>query len=268
MTPSDRRPGPESTLEDVRSRLIAAATQALLSSGIEIGLSQIKLSEAISATGIARATAYRALAHDEREPQDELQQAVMLGLLTRKAREESYDVAGIALQHEVAVQQHNVESSDVADRTRALRAFIRVGCEASYREVVSSRERSILMSFYGSIASQGDEVSPHRLSALRQGEQEVERLFVGIYANIAGRFGYSLRSDYTMEQFATAVVGLIEGLGVRAPVSPHLEDIARPTGPDGSIEQWTLFGVAFEGLFTAFFEPQSPESPAADLLAY
>lgn len=268
MTPSDRRPGPESTLDDVRRRLVEAATTALLSSGIEIGLRQLKLSEAIAATGIARATAYRALAHDAREPQEELQQAVMLGLLARKAREESHNAAEQALAREFAQQRLNLESGDIADRTRALRAIIRVGCEASYDEASSSTERSILMSFYGSIASQGDAVSRDRQLALIEGERGVERLFTATYTKFASLFGYRLRDRYSIEQFATAVVGLIEGLAVRAGVSRHIAQIPRPTGPGGTIEEWTLFGVAFEGLFVAFFEPESSDSPVADLVAY
>ena len=33
-----------------------------------------------------------------------------------------------------------------------------------------------------------------------------------------------------------------------------MEGIVRATGPDGEMQEWTLFAVAFEGLVRQFFE--------------
>ena len=86
MTNPARRPGPDSTLEDVRAKLVNAGTKLLRERGAELGLGNITLSDAIAEAGVSRSTSYRSLAHDTLAPQAVLHQEILTQLLTRYSR--------------------------------------------------------------------------------------------------------------------------------------------------------------------------------------
>lgn len=266
MTTTDRRPGPESTLEDVRDLLVEAAVSDLRTRGIEIGLSHIKLSDAIVAAGVTRSTAYRSLADDTLSPQEVLRREVLRHVLSRDARDANLAVVQAAVASELERQQANLDSDHIGQRTAALRSVIRVGTEASYRTITSSTERSILSASYGALQSSG--VTDWRLEALADGEAKVSELFGSLYTDICERFRYRLRAGLELVQFGTAAAAAIEGVAMRHGLNDHLEDIQRATGPHGEIESWTLYGIMFEALFTVFFEPSEPDAPFADLRAH
>ena len=48
---------------------------------------------------------------------------------------------------------------------------------------------------------------------------------------------------------------LIEGCVLRQVGAEDLPLIQRPTGPDGALQEWTLFAVGLEALALQFFEP-------------
>ena len=156
-------------------------------------------------------------------------------------------------------------SDDITRRTRAVRAIIRVGTNASYQEVANSTERAILTAAYGSLRSTG--TSDWRHDALVDGERNVAALFGDLYLELSSGFGYRLRPGFMIGQFSTGAAALVEGVAMREGVSDDLVGIQRPTGDDGELEDWTLYGIAFEGLFLTFFEPTGPDV-FADLSRY
>jgi hypothetical protein len=267
-SPTGRRPGPESTLAQVREDLIEAALVQLLDSGVVIGLTPITLSAAIEATNSARATAYRSLADPARSPQDKLRLEALLRLLARRSRDENHERVSNAVGHLFEQQRALYHSADIADRTRLLRAMIRVGAGTSYRSVAASTERAILIAAYGASKSQGTHVDPAQLEQLTRGEQTVSEHFGDLYQAFADLFGYRLKPPFTIDQFATVVASLVEGMAMRSHVSEVLQPLYLATDEDGATEDWELFGIAFEGLFTTFWEPVSTSDPFADLLRY
>lgn len=265
---SVRRPGPESTLGDVKERLIEAAMADLLANGVGIGLEEVTLSSAIAATGASRATAYRSLSHADLDPQAYLREEVISRVLLRDTREENREKVARAVTAEIERRTADLESNDAARRTAAFRSIIRVGAAESYTSVANSCERSILIAAYGATNSRGDDAIESRLAELRKGEADVATLFSDIYHQLASLFQYRLRPQYDMADFATAVAAFVEGLAMRSRVSSHLVDIYRPTGVDGGEEPWTLFAIGVEGMFTVFFEPNDPANPFVDLTRY
>ena len=247
------RPGPESTLAEVRERLVNEAVASLERLGVDVGLDHIKLADVIALTGVGRSSAYRSLADDEHAPQEVLHREMLAQILQRHHRQTNLSIVTELTLAELERQRENLESGDNDRRELAMRALIRVGSEASYREVVSSVERSILISSYGALRSSA--AKDWRHEALVRGEQVLATLFGDLYAGLSEIVGYRLRSELTMQQFSTAIAGLLEGLAMRHEVSPYLERIERATGPDGAIEEWTLFAIGFEGIYGVFFEP-------------
>lgn len=255
-----KRPGPESTLADVRERLVAEAVAALERLGVDIGLDHIKLADVIEAAGVGRSSAYRSLADDDLAPQEVLHRETLAQILQRRHRETNLSIVTERTLAELERQRDNLDADDSDRREHAIRSLIRVGAEASFRQVVSSVERSVLISSYGALRS--GSAKDWRHDALVRGEEVLATLFGELYAGLSAIVGYQLRPGLTMEQFSTAIAGLLEGLAMRDGVSPHLDRIERPTGPDGESEPWTLFAIGFEGIYSVFFEP-IPE-PATD----
>lgn len=261
------RPGPESTLADVRAQLIDAATDTLLRDGVDMGLGRIVLSDVIARAGVSRATAYRSLASDTLEPQEELRYEVLRRMLNRDSREANQEVITTAVAAELEHQAQNAASTDIALRTHAMRSLMRVGGAASYHNVVASRERAILVAAYGAERSQPTTDS-WKAAALTEGERGVQMMLNDTYSSLSKLFGYRLKPQYEMEQFSTAAASLVEGIAMRHGFNDNLDHIVRPTGPGGADEDWTLYAVGFEGLFLTFFEIISPEAPIADLANY
>ena len=267
MTKQKRRPGPESTLDEVRAQLIAAGTKLLEERGVDVGLAHITLSDAIAEAGVTRSTAYRSLADDDLAPQAVLHRALLTSLLTRNSRAVSIDAIGVAVSKELENQTANMASDDIADRTRALRAIIRVGAAESYNGVAASRERSTLTAIYGALRSL-DEEDDWRYQALVKGEIGLTEVFTTMYEGLAELFGYRIKSIYTLEQFTGIAASLIEGIALRHGINPHIGPMYRPTGEGGELESWTAFATAFEALFIGFFELDNPDEPFADLTRY
>lgn len=264
MSSAAPRPGPASTLDETRELLIETARRFLSETGVDIGLDHLRLADVIADSGAARATAYRSLAHPELDPQDMLRSAVLDRILERQSQHEHVAAIETAVTEVFALNEAALAGPDPADRTRALRALLRVGASVSFAMAAQSRERMILIAAHGAIASQPDAL-PHQHEVLQRSERSLIDQFSEVYRAFATMFQLRLRSPLTMRQFATAGAALIEGAVLRAPFSDEFGPIERCTGVDGEPESWDLVGVAFEGLVRAFFEPIDAEAPFADL---
>jgi len=125
MTKSVRRPGPESTLGEVRGELIEAGLEHLRARGVDVSLGEITLSDAIAAAGVTRSTPYRSLADDELAPQSVLHRELLNQLLTRHTRGDGKSRIEHAVAAETQRKAADLSSDDVAPRTRVLRGSLR-----------------------------------------------------------------------------------------------------------------------------------------------
>lgn len=260
-----RRPGPDSTLQDVRAQLIDAATESLLSLGMEIGLEQVKLSDAIVRAGVTRATAYRSLVDEKLGPQDTLRREVLARLLSRDSRRENRDLVSEAAISVLTDRADDLASDDVVVRTDVLRSLIRAGSKVSHEGIASSVERGLLMAAYGALQSQGQSGSQWQIEFLRIGERALIDTFSEMYEQLTAAFGLQLRPGFTLQQFSSIIAALAEGLGMRSAVNDHVDTLDRPTGPDDELEPWTLQGVGIASLVQTFFEPIDADDPFVDL---
>jgi len=234
-----RRPGPESTLSDVREKLVEAAALTLAESGVHIGLGAIKLSEVIERAGVTRATAYRSLTDDGLSPQEFLRSEVMRRLLSRDTRMDSRALVDSVMAEVFKERSGALESDDINVRTDLLREVIRVGTTVSHFSLAKSKEGAILVSAYGAISSQdpSDRI------------WEVEEL----------------RPGYNIEHFSAALTSVAEGLAMRSAVSDHVDELHLPTGPGASLQSWTLQGTVCVAMVRHFYEPVDPDNPFVDL---
>jgi hypothetical protein len=99
-------------------------------------------------------------------------------------------------------------------------------------------------------------------AALEESYRAVTEQMEGIYQAGMDYLGYRVRSGLTVRQFTIAIAALAEGCVLRDRVdSKHMSGIMRPTGPNGQMQEWTLFGLALEALSGAFFELDPEWSP-------
>ena len=263
---SARRPGPDSTLDSVRVKLINAGVRLLRERGVELGFSEVALSDVIAEAGVTRSTAYRSLADDELAPQAMLHRELTTYLLTRYSRGEARESIEDAIGRELKRHEAAIASGTVEQRTLAMRSIIRVGANTSYQGIVDSPERAILTAMYG--VARSSENPDWRHDALAEGERNLNIMFSEFYDGLASLFQYRVKHPFTMNQFAAAGASLIEGLAMRHGFNDELTMIDRGTGPGGRAESWTLFAIAFESLFIGMFEPKNLSEPFADLVRY
>ena len=266
MTTPTRRPGPDSTLDDVRSRLIDAGTKLLRERGAELGLSNISLSDVINEAGVSRSTSYRSLGHETLAPQAVLHQDILTQLLTRYSRATNAEAIQAVIVAELELHAEALRDGSLQERTALLRSIIRVGANTSFSHVVASAERSLLTAVYGSLRS-SPAPPDWRHDALTEGEQNMTQLFTDLYGRLAELFDYGMRAPFTMGQLAAAGASLVEGMSMRYGFNEQLEVIERFTGPGDAPEEWSLFAVSFEALFVGMCEPRNAAAPFADLTA-
>lgn len=103
--------------------------------------------------------------------------------------------------------------------------------------------------------------------ALVQGQDAFNEKIEEVYLAVADALGYRLRTPLTLRQFTVATDALGQGIGLRDQFdSRHMDAIWLPTGPNGELQEWTLFAIGFGSLVERFFEidPEwSPPGPEA-----
>jgi hypothetical protein len=154
-------------------------------------------------------------------------------------------------------------------REQALREMCRVGGAANMDAVRGSSYWPLSIAIWALAIF--DEPSGQRKKielALAAGYDAFTDQAVGVYAAMAELLGLRLRERFTIHQFAMAVDALGQGCGLRDRVDQSkMEGIPRATGPDGEVQEWTLFAVAFEGLVLQFFAFDPDWKPDRQVIA-
>jgi len=79
--------------------------------------------------------------------------------------------------------------------------------------------------------------------------------------------GLRLREQFTLRDFVIAEDSLSEGYGIRDRLDDSsMRIVVRPTGPNGELQEWTIFAVALEGLVRQFFEFDPDWAPRRQIL--
>jgi len=97
--------------------------------------------------------------------------------------------------------------------------------------------------------------------ALTDGYHAVYQFWSGTLASLFPLFGLRLRRTYTLHQFVKSVTAYSEGCSLSQRTVGAVEWVSRPTGPDGEVQEWSLFAVGLEALVHQFLEPDPDVSP-------
>ncbi len=150
-------------------------------------------------------------------------------------------------------------------REEAMRELCRVGGAANLNVMRRSNNWPMWIGVWGLVTSREPLDYRERIAeALVSGCHDFDDRIEEVYTAMVAFLGYRLRERFTLRQFAVAVDCLGQGCGLRDRIDDaNLEGIARPTGPGGAMQEWTLFAVGFESLVRQFFEIDPDWNPPA-----
>ena len=147
------------------------------------------------------------------------------------------------------------ELSSPEARIRSLCELARVGGEASMRARLETRDWSLWVGVWVlAVTTRLTDRRRHIHQALTGGLEATTDVWEQLFAGITAHLGIRLRQPLTLRQFTVVVSAMVEGSALRQGGDTDLEVIARPTGPDGELQEWTLFGICMEALALRFFE--------------
>ena len=160
----------------------------------------------------------------------------------------------------------SLDLSTPDQRMHSLSELARVGGEVGIRARLETRDWSLWVGVW--VLALTTELRGRRRlirDALTDGLEAVTDVWEQLFAGICAHLGIRLRAPLTLRQFTTAVSAMVEGSALRQGGDPELAVIERPSGPDGSLQEWTLFGVSMEALALRFFEidPDWADEPVA-----
>jgi len=163
-----------------------------------------------------------------------------------------------------------LEASDlstVESRRQTLQELCRVGGEVSVSVTSDSTLWSAWISVLAIATTAPDSDQRERMiGGLLRGFDSVAGFWEGTFTGLFRYLGLRVREPMTLRQFTEAVVAWSEGQSIRQRVSGQASRLSLPTGPDGGLQEWTLFGVGLEALTLQFFEPDPdfvPPPPTA-----
>ncbi len=148
-------------------------------------------------------------------------------------------------------------------RAAALREVCRIGGGASSEAIADSANWSLWIATVGVATAIAHPEQRLRIQqALGEGVETVTKFWEQSLEDVVARLALRLRQEWTMRQFAMAVIAYAQGCALRQRMSGRTERITRPTGPHGEDQDWTLFAAGLEGLMHQFLEPD-PSGPQA-----
>lgn len=248
---------------DSKAQLIAAGRELLAERGLAPGLSRVTLNDAIERSGIPRSSAYR-LYSGGPGPLESFRLALLEAISNdHMNRENTWG----PINEVIDEHKEGLESGDPKRLATALRQIIRVGVQENLNGWIESTGWYVVASSMVAASSPGAEAEAD-IELLRTGENHLVDSIMPIYEATAKMVGLRPRAGTSWEQFARIVSGCLDGLALRNAVDPSLNEILRPTGPNGEMQTWTAAAVVFEALLVSYAEPDPGAPASADLTGW
>lgn len=98
---------------------------------------------------------------------------------------------------------------------------------------------------------------------LRQGYASITEFWEANTGAVMGYLGLRFRAPWTLREYTITSTALSEGYALRQYMEGSLPTVLRPSGPDGELEEWTLFAAALEALVVQCVEADPDFTPCA-----
>ena len=156
----------------------------------------------------------------------------------------------------VAPILENADLSTPENRECTMRELCRVGGAANMQAVRESSTWPLWINVW-SVASLGEDSADRKKigAALTAGYESFSKRIEDVYRTVVSLLGFRVREPMTLNQFSVAADSLGQGFGLRDRFDGSSAEVVwRATGPDGRLQEWTLFAITFEALVFHFFE--------------
>jgi hypothetical protein len=247
--------------DELRHLMLAAGQQIVQEEGVETGATNLTFKrvfehvEKDTGVQLTNASVIRRVWENQADFQADLLSAI--------ARDHERPEIGQTL-HAVAEVVDSFDLSTEESRLSAMRELCRVGGAASSDTLQTSRNWPLWISVVA-LATNGSEHTSRVRDSLMEGYASVTKFWEENYGGFMDLLGLRFRAPWTMRQYTIAITALSEGYALRQHIEGKLESFTRPTGPDGALQEWTLFAAAMEALVLQFMEPDpefTPRPPA------
>lgn len=240
--PGKRGPKPRFTSEQLEQRMLDAALDAVISSGVTGGLDAVRMDHVISNASVPRAAAYELWRHKgSSTSQDNLRRGTLLHIVrdmpggnAARTRDYAYEVLG-----ELSPQ---IEEGTRESLLFVRREMVRRVAAFNFEDLQSQRWR-IYRTITSSIGTQDDE---ELQQAVIQGEENLLSRYREFLEGLRQLLKLDLRPGYTVDDFVLSVYALNDGLANR--MGPSFTNQVRII--DG--KEWTLFAIGFDALLDRF----------------
>ena len=185
----------------------------------------------------------------------ETQEDYQLQVVAEIAKSDSDDFNDVAVKlfQDVLLR---ADRTTVEGRWRALSELCRMGSKLmldSLHDSPTWRAWIGIWALTGS--SEPSDARDEIMDALRASYLALNRDTTNVFNAAIDYLGFRLKEPYTMNRVATIVTALSEGSSIRDLVDRQsIRYLKLPSGPNGKIEQWTLFGVGFHAMIREFLE--------------
>jgi hypothetical protein len=253
---------PRRSRAELRQLLLDAGRSILEEEGLAVGAGDLTFKRVFehveSTTGVRLTNA--SVIRRVWENQEEYQSDVLLAVAT--TADSSGELARTAEALAPLVDGFDLSSPE--GRLWSLRELARVGGDVSIRARLETRDWSLWVGVWV-LALTTEPVGSRRplRQALAEGLESSAEVWDQLFAGICAHLGIRVRAPLTLRQFTLSVSAMVEGSALRQGGDPEVAIIMRPTGRDGGLQPWTLFGVCMEALAIRYFEVDPDWAPAA-----
>lgn len=227
---------PRRSAEETRRLILDAALQLLLERGASAGVQHIRLQEVLNDVGLTSGAAYRIWSD-----QDEFHRELAVEMVRLR-------LAPPVASAEAAIQDA-LATGSMDDVIRAA-ALDHVAYASRFHLEPSSRISHAFITALSLRTAAG--AWPELRAASAERHEESIAAFSAFYAEQIARFGYRMRSPFTLRDFAEAMAALGEGFAVRAAEGLDHPTMVIPEGTEAPAGEWTLLGLSVRALIEAF----------------
>ncbi len=189
-------------------------------------------------------------------------QSEVLGMIAASDSQDFYDLSEVLLNEVLLV----AERSTMASRWQCISDLCRVTGTLMMDSLRISPVWRIWIGIWALAGSGPATDEKRRLKeALLNSYESIMRDTAELYTVVLDYLGFRVKAPLTMAQGAAAIQALAEGSGLREMVDEQArQTIMLPTGRDGQLEEWTIFGMGLHTLVRGFIEPIPEWEPPTD----
>lgn len=150
-------------------------------------------------------------------------------------------------------------------RLDGLQQLSRAIADTYLAQVAESRPWATMIGVWALSAdppSSGDCTAIH--DALRRSYQSIDATNLEFVRRVRDGLGLRLRPNRNLVTCSASLSALAKGCALRDRVqTSSLRGIVRPTGPNGTAQEWTILGIGIEAILLEYFELDPDWSPTA-----